>query len=233
MVKRFTEEVKQKCLLWSDRHCCLCDKACGTDIEIAHIDPKGENGIGNAIPLCYDCHAEIGRYNKEHPRGNKYRPNELKTRREQIYERYTRHLVPPLLYGITQAIRNNPKNLRLLPDVGFNITHLGDSIPVRVKVEARVFLGARDLGLVQSAIPYYSGETIWNLNPRLTFYGHFSVPDECAESDERLGIEVTVIVIDPYEREHNLLPICYRYVRKENYWYLDPAGFEELKCYIE
>ena len=92
----FTDDTKRKCLLWSDRHCCLCGKVCGTDIEIAHIGQPEDNDIENAIPLCYDCHAKIGRYNVEHPRGNKYKPDELKARRDQIYEHYTRHLVPPL-----------------------------------------------------------------------------------------------------------------------------------------
>lgn len=67
MAKKFSEEDKLKCLLWSDRHCCVCDTPCGLDIEIAHIDPKGGEDFDNAIPVCYKHHAEIGRYNKEHP----------------------------------------------------------------------------------------------------------------------------------------------------------------------
>ena len=95
----FREADKIKLLLWCDRHCCLCGKACGTDIEIAHIDSKGPAEIDNAIPLCYDCHAKTGRYDPKHPRGNKHRPEELKARREQVYEQHTRALVPPLDYG--------------------------------------------------------------------------------------------------------------------------------------
>ena len=95
----FSEEDKIKCLLWCNRHCCLCGKACGTDIEIAHIIERAKensNDIDNAIPLCYECHSEIGKYNKKHPKGNKYRPKELKARRDQIYEGQTRYLVPPI-----------------------------------------------------------------------------------------------------------------------------------------
>ena len=55
----FRDEDKVKMLLWSDRHCCLCKKACGTDIEIAHIDADSGNDMNNGIPLCYNCHAEI------------------------------------------------------------------------------------------------------------------------------------------------------------------------------
>src|SRR4030042_1579077 len=138
----FNEADKIRCLLWCNRHCCLCGKPCGTNIEIAHIIQKGKEGssnnIDNAIPLCFDCHSEIGRYNAEHPKGNKYRPKELKARRDQIYEEYTRHLVPPINYLITQDIGNKTK--RELPDIGFNIQHLGDSLPVMVLVNISIFL---------------------------------------------------------------------------------------------
>lgn len=60
--KRFSEEIKLKALLWSNRHCCVCDKPCGLDIEIAHIDPTGGEIFDNAIPVCYTHHAQIGRY---------------------------------------------------------------------------------------------------------------------------------------------------------------------------
>lgn len=122
MTGDFNEDVKMKALLWCNRHCCLCGRARGTDIEIAHIVPKNKGGtddIDNAIPLCYDCHSEIGKYNKEHPRGNKYRPEELKARREQIYEEQTRHLVPPVSYEVTQRLPDGHK--RPFPDVGFHL----------------------------------------------------------------------------------------------------------------
>ena len=221
MAEGFTEGVKLRCLLWSDRHCCLCGKACGTDIEVAHIDPKEKGGknIDNAIPLCYDCHAEIGRYNIEHPRGSKYRPSELKARREQIYERYTRHLVPPIMFRVTQVIAGGTQK-RKLPDVGFNISHLGDSHLIKVKVEARVKLGEKDLGMLKG---HYGGEKLWNLNPRFTIFGHVNIPKQAAESDERLEIDVTVTIIDEYEREHRLLPMGWVYMRDSNSWFIEPS----------
>jgi hypothetical protein len=48
--------------------------------------PKDENGsseINNAIPVCFECHAEIHSYNDKHPRGRKYRPEELRQHKEQ------------------------------------------------------------------------------------------------------------------------------------------------------
>jgi hypothetical protein len=128
--KEFKEEDKIKMLLWCDRHCCMCKKTCATDIEIAHIDRRGGNDIENGIPLCYDCHAKIGHYNREHPRGNKYKPDELKARREQIYEEYTRNLVPPIHFYLDQRKVDN--TLHDLPFVGFRLQHVADSLPVRV-----------------------------------------------------------------------------------------------------
>ena len=217
----FSEEDKIKCLLWCNRHCCLCGKACGTDIEIAHIIPRRKNkseDIDNAIPLCYDCHSEIGRYNTNHPRGNKYRPGELKSRREQIYEEQTRRLVPPIHFEITQNLPNNQK--RCLPDVGFTITHLGDSLPVKVLVATQISLGNRDLGIPEKG--HYSGKQLWNMNPHFAVHGHFSVPNEVVDSAERLEIKVKVTIVDQYERQHQLLPIGWVYIREKNSWYLEP-----------
>jgi len=219
--KLFSEKDKIKCLLRSDRHCCLCGKACGTDIEIAHIIPKSEGGSGdidNAIPLCFDCHSKIGKYNKEHPKGNKYRPEELMARREQIYEKYTRHLVPPIHFEITQDLPNGQK--RLLPVVGFNITHVGDSLPVKVFVATLIFLGSKDLGIPKTG--HYSGKQPWSMNPRLGYGGRFMVPDQAVKSTERLEIKVQVTVIDQYERAHPLLPIGWVYMRDKNSWYAEP-----------
>ena len=109
----FHEEDKIKVLLWCDRHCCLCGKSTSVGIEIAHLDPK-RSDIDNAIPLCFDCHAAIGHYSEGHPRGRKYSITELSARRDQIYEQYTRHLIPPVHYVLSQASHR-------LPEVGFHI----------------------------------------------------------------------------------------------------------------
>jgi hypothetical protein len=55
-------------------------------METDHIIPKADGGsdeIDNAIPVCFDCHAEIHLYNPAHPRGRKYTPEELKMHRDQ------------------------------------------------------------------------------------------------------------------------------------------------------
>jgi hypothetical protein len=55
-------------------------------METDHIIPKDDQGtdnIDNAIPVCFECHAEIHSYNERHPRGRKYTPEELKQHKEQ------------------------------------------------------------------------------------------------------------------------------------------------------
>jgi hypothetical protein len=221
MTDEFKEEDKVKCLLWCNRHCCLCGKECGTNIEIAHIIPKyegGSNDIDNAIPLCFDCHSEIGKYNDKHPRGLKYRPEELKSRREKIYEQYTRHLVPPVLIQITQAIPRNGN--RILPDVGINIIHQADALPVELLLAVTTFLGRRNLGTPNADL--YSGLKPWHLDPRFGINGHFLIPDEVINSKERLEIKIDAVIVDQYKRNHKLLPISWIYMRNQNSWYLEP-----------
>lgn len=229
----FGKDVKLKCLLWSDRHCCVCGKRCGLDIEVAHIDEKrkeGKSSQDNAIPVCYKCHADMGRYAKWHPRGNKYRFEELKKRRNQIYEGYTSSLIPGILAVVHPA--HGEKSFQL-PSVGFSITPVGLFTPINARIAVRVFLGGSDLGEIESRKPYYNGKIVWNLNPGLTFNGNFRLPDKCAEGKEDLLLELKITVIDPYERKHELLPVCYTYNRINGFWFLEPTSFKELKHYLK
>jgi len=220
----FSEEDKIKMLLWCARHCCLCGKNAGPDIEIAHISNKAGNNIDNGIPLCYDCHAKIGHYNREHPRGNKYKVDELKARREQIYEEHTRHLVPPIHFFLTQTKVNNTQHE--IPFIGFLLQHLGDSLPVKIRVEAKTILGEEDLGIVADPSGYYTGVVKWNINPRILFWGGFSIPRE-RFNQENLKVEVRITIIDQFDREHKLLPQCWRWVGTGNppFWNLEPHSF--------
>lgn len=48
--------------------------------------PKEQGGaddIGNAIAVCFECHAEIHGYNDKHPRGRRFLPEELRRHKEQ------------------------------------------------------------------------------------------------------------------------------------------------------
>jgi len=221
--KEFPPDIKLKCLLWSDRHCCLCDKNCDTDIEIAHVDENDNIEIDNAIPVCYDCHAKIGKYNPEHPLGNKYKEVELKTRREQIYEKHTKHLIPPINIELINIYpSNNPNAMKIIT----RITHNSDQNPVQLILKMKLFSGREEKGLVKSA--YYNGTIIWNLNPRFTITGNFEIDKALIDSDEMLRIETKSTIIDVYERAHPQLPFSFAYVKQGNYWYYEPASMKEI-----
>jgi hypothetical protein len=71
------------------RRCCVCHRYKGMKLEVHHIDPKakgGANTLENAIVLCFDCHADAGAYNPEHPRGTRITPQELRQAREAWYQ---------------------------------------------------------------------------------------------------------------------------------------------------
>jgi hypothetical protein len=71
------------------RRCCVCHRFCGVKIETDHIVLKADGGsddLDNAIPVCFECHAEIHSYNDKHPRGRKFRPEELRGHRQQWLE---------------------------------------------------------------------------------------------------------------------------------------------------
>jgi len=194
---------------------------CGVDIEIAHIDPrrkKGSGHIDNALPACYDCHARVERYNKEHPKGNKYRIKELKARRDQIYEEHTRHLVPKIFYFVTQTPpESDPWEF---PKTAFVLSHKGDSLPIKVLITRKIFIGRRGLGAPKEG--HFSGKQPWRLNPGITHVGVIKIPDMAAKSEKKLHVEINATIIDQYERKHKLLPIGWDYNREKGYWALVP-----------
>ena len=212
----FAESDKVRVLLWCGRHCGLCGRAVGVGIEVAHLD-RQRCDLDNAIPLCFDCHAAIGHYNCQHPRGRKYSIPELKARRDQIYEQHTRHLVPPVMYEVHE------KGWKF-PHIGFHISNLGDTYPVRARVQVTLAQGSR-LSSFDSG--HYSGKSSWNLNPRFGVNGHFDDPKFVSDG-QPLRVRIDVTLIDIYDFEHRLLPVGYVHrLGKDDDWYLEPSE-EEL-----
>lgn len=206
----FREADKSRVLLWCARHCCLCGKFAGLGIEIAHLDPK-KRDIDNAMPLCFDCHAAVGHYNAQHPRGQKYSNVELKKRREQVYDEHTRHLIAPVPYMVFQGEAK-------LPTVLFAIENHGATYPMQARVVVRLRQGGKALGCPPT-VGHYDGRHLWNLNPHQAIQGHFSLPTGFnGKSKAKLRARVEVTLIDIYEREHSLLPGGYS---------LDPSGSAE------
>lgn len=71
------------------RRCCVCHRFCGVKMELHHIEQKSDGGsddIENAIPLCFECHAEVNHYNDAHPRGRKFSKEELLVHKKQWLE---------------------------------------------------------------------------------------------------------------------------------------------------
>src|SRR5579859_1300579 len=85
----FSVTTKTEMFIRSGRLCPLCLKQCGNNMEAAHIISEKDDGsddADNGIPVCFDCHEEIGSYNEDHPKGNKIRPEELRARRDRLYK---------------------------------------------------------------------------------------------------------------------------------------------------
>ena len=85
----FKRSEADRLLIACHRRCCICHRYCGVKMELHHIEPSGRDGtdaIDNAIPVCFECHAEIQLYNDAHPRGRKFHSDELRGHREQWLE---------------------------------------------------------------------------------------------------------------------------------------------------
>jgi len=86
MSDKFKQQDVDELLVKCHRRCCICHRFCGVKIETDHMLPSvegGSNDITNAIAVCFECHAEIHSYNDKHPRGRKFRTEELRKHKEQ------------------------------------------------------------------------------------------------------------------------------------------------------
>ena len=92
----FSQAVREEILVKSARHCCVCRKAKGTNLEVHHIKPQeqgGDDSIENAICLCFDCHADAGHYFAGHPKGTKLSPAELLKHKKAWFEIVAQHKI--------------------------------------------------------------------------------------------------------------------------------------------
>lgn len=86
----FTAAIKEQAMRACARHCCICHRYKGVKMELHHIKQRahgGEDSFENAIPVCYDCHSDIGHYNPRHPRGTKFTEEELRKSRDSWYKK--------------------------------------------------------------------------------------------------------------------------------------------------
>jgi hypothetical protein len=88
----FSEDIKTKAMVACGRYCCVCHKFCGNNMEVHHIKAHADGGADtfeNAIPLCFDCHAEVRQYDSRHPKGIKFSEKELIQHRDNWYKKIT------------------------------------------------------------------------------------------------------------------------------------------------
>ncbi|WP_297520259.1 HNH endonuclease signature motif containing protein [uncultured Clostridium sp.] len=112
----FSKKVKEQAFLKCKRHCVLCEQKKGINMECHHIKPHAKGGpdtLENCIPVCFDCHAIIGSYNSEHPKGNGYSENELKGRRDEFYERVANNEFPQrsILKDMSQNVKKSDEKI--------------------------------------------------------------------------------------------------------------------------
>jgi hypothetical protein len=172
----------------------------------------------------------MGAYNDRHPRGNKLKIEEIKARREQIYEKYTRQYVALLQYSISQFVdawgpRQGPT--RKFPDVSICVVNLSDYLWTKLTVALTGLLNGQKVDL-ELKDRLYRGEKVWNLNPRRQMNGHFEIMNErlrAVRSDDRLEIRIQIVQEDPLGRRHELLQDGYVYKQgdsENDSWYFEP-----------
>lgn len=113
----FPEKVKAAAFAASGRCCCICHKQCGTKIELHHIKQHADGGddtFENAIPLCFDCHADMGRIDPHHPRGNHYSEEELRMHRDNWYNTVSAHADKIATVGRSKQLNNRKPRPRVI-----------------------------------------------------------------------------------------------------------------------
>lgn len=108
----FSKEVKDEMFVKCARHCCVCHKATGLNIEVHHIKPQkdgGDHSFDNAIALCFDCHADAGHYFAGHPKGSKLSPEELIKHKEYWFKIVESHNIQPPSEEIIEIIVKEEK----------------------------------------------------------------------------------------------------------------------------
>lgn len=138
------------------RRCCLCHKFTGVGMECHHITPQaqgGEDSYVNCIPLCFDCHAEVGHYSSEHPKGTKFSPEELRGHRDHWYATYANGTGPGAPTGYEELDRKLYLKLYDLLGGSSQMIHFRDhdySYDYHTSVDDRLWSFINEVGLPQT-----------------------------------------------------------------------------------
>lgn len=157
-------------------------------METDHIKPKAEGGtdeIENAIPVCFECHAEIHAYNDKHPKGRKFTPEEIKGHKEQwlkicetraeIFTEPSKYEVGPITalmdeleFNLTASTQFNGLFICAFRDEQFRRAINSGAISVLSnEVKEPILLAYVQIGKANQAIAKYTNTTNLNENPFL------------------------------------------------------------------
>ena len=176
----FPRETRERALVAAARHCCVCHRYKGVNIEVHHIVTEADAGaddFDNAIPLCFDCHAAVGHYNPKHPRGSRLSGNELRQHRDTWYQIVRRNTIE----APNESGKLYCRYLMCSDYTAFREITRGEfqDIPV-----TQPFLFANDvqafhIDLIRMHPHEYRGEEVWGdafKNPEAFALTHPSVP---------------------------------------------------------
>jgi hypothetical protein len=115
----FSQTVAAEALVRCARRCCICRRFCGTKMQLHHIVPEANGGADttdNCIPLCLECHEEVGSYNPAHPIGRKFTELELRQHRDVWFDFVQTH-PERLTYSSDSLLRPSPEVVSPTPDI--------------------------------------------------------------------------------------------------------------------
>ena len=213
----FNKDTKARMFVRCARICCLCFKQCGTNIEAAHVISEtdgGPNTDDNGIPVCMDCHTEIGHYDPHHPKGNKFTPEELMSRRDQVY----RLVESGVLQAMIVASRTHDNSSASSADK--KLPESAPTIPSHTKVSkeaGQVLEAARQGRLLGEALPRKLSlldqqDQAYVLDKLLEDYdqGENMAALMVILASNQLGTERTLVVTEQFLRKITLSNDCFQ-----------------------
>ena len=208
----FLQEVKIKAMVACGRRCAICHKFCGNNMEVHHIKQEadgGSNDFENAIPLCFDCHAEVGQYNPRHPKGIKFTEAELRLHRDNWYNKFEEFPV---------AI-DNPKNPKFVDMDTATYFELEKCLPNSVLQ----FLSELDFGIGKYPFGYLRDiERFPNLS-RYPQYEYLDTELECSKADLAGSIEAffseSLHYLHSDDGQWVMIPRDWKYINPDSYYH--------------
>jgi hypothetical protein len=191
------------------------------------------------IPVCFDCHGELARYNPEHTKGSKYHNLEIKKRRDQIYDLYTLPYLRQVEIKISKYLHHvqdshvqdstgQPKE-RHLGDISCTVRTLSQDLPIRLRLRIEPYHDNQRLNVDLGDL--YSGIALGNLNPSQIVSGHFKLPISAETKPFLFRVEIFWSIVDVLAREHEMHPFSYVWGNPKGDWWFDPRtiGNNQLK----